>query len=105
MKTNVAVFGEILKNGKIETKIRFPQAKNYATDVRLAVIPTTRGRVPVARPRWDEWDMEFVIRVMDPEYLDQSTLKEILEIAGREQGIGTFRPKFGRFEVVDLKPL
>jgi len=96
MKTNIQVMPQ---------EIPFPDGKNFAIDVRLAVIPATRGRVPVARPRWDKWEFEFTIRVFNEEYLPESILKELLENAGREKGIGTYRPKFGRFEVVEFKAI
>jgi hypothetical protein len=98
MKTNIAV---------MPTEIPFPNGKDYEVDVRLAVIPATRGRVPVARPRWDKWEFDFVLRVFDETLLDGETLRRLLETAGRTKGIGTYRPKFGRFEVVvfeSIKP-
>lgn len=94
MKTNILV---------MPTEIPFENGKDYETDVRLAVIPATRGRVPVARPRWDDWSFNFTIRVMDKETLDADILKQLLETAGRTQGIGTYRPKFGRFEVTKFE--
>lgn len=94
MKTNIAI---------LPPEIPFPNGKNYKTDVRLCVIPATRGRVPVARARWDEWEFGFTLRVFDETLLDGETLKELLEIAGKTKGIGTYRPKFGRFEVVKFE--
>jgi hypothetical protein len=96
MKTNVAV---------LPTEIPFPNGKDYKTDIRLAVIPATRGRVPVARARWDEWEFNFTIRVFDNDLTDGEALKDILEIAGKTKGIGTYRPKYGRFEVVRFEPV
>ena len=96
MKTNIAV---------LPVEIPFPNGKNYKTDVRLAVIPATRGRVPVARARWDEWEFNFTLRVFDDSLLDCETLKELLEMAGKTKGIGTYRPKYGRFEVTKFEPV
>lgn len=96
MKTNIAV---------LPPEIPFPMGKDYKTDVRLCVIPATRGRVPVARARWDDWELNFTLRVFDETLLDGETLKEILEIAGKTKGIGTYRPKFGRFEVTKFEPV
>lgn len=95
MKTNIVIFPR---------EIPFPNGSKYITDVRLCVIPATRGRVPVARPRWDKWGFDFTIRVKDESLLDGETLRELLEIAGREQGIGTYRPKYGLFEVTKFEP-
>jgi hypothetical protein len=96
MKTNIAV---------LPTEIPFPNGKDYEVDVRLGVIPATRGRVPVARPRWDKWEFDFTIRVFDETMLDGETVKELLETAGKTKGIGTYRPKFGRFEVAEFEPI
>jgi len=94
MKTNIAVLPQ---------EIPFPNGPNYQIDTRLGVIPATKGRVPISRPRWDEWEVEFTIRVFDETLLPGEVLKELLERAGKEQGIGTYRPKFGRFEVSEFK--
>ena len=61
-------------------------------------IPATRGRIPVARPRWDDWAFEFTINNENTEDLDSETLKNILTEAGKV-GIGTFRLKYGKFVV------
>lgn len=95
MKTNIQV---------LPIEIPFPNGEKFATDVRLCVIPATRGRVPVARPRWDEWEFDFTIRVFDETLLSGEILRELLETAGTTKGIGTYRPKFGRFEVVKFEP-
>ena len=96
MKTNIAV---------LPNEIYFTEANDYKTDVRLCVIPATRGRIPVARPRWDNWTLEFTLRVFDETLLNGETLKELLETAGKTKGIGTYRPKFGRFEVIQFVPI
>lgn len=96
MKTNIAVLPQ---------EIPFLNGEKYTIDVRLCVIPATRGRVPVARPRWDEWAFDFTIRIFDETMLDDEVLLTLLEKAGKTQGIGTFRPKFGRFKVVKFERL
>jgi hypothetical protein len=96
MKTNIAV---------LPNEIYFSEAKDYKVDVRLCVIPATRGRIPVARPRWDNWTIEFTLRIFDETLLNGETLKELLTTAGKTKGIGTYRPKFGRFEVTQFEIL
>jgi len=81
-----------------EIPFKTPKDAKYVVDVTTCVIPATRGRVPVARPRWDEWEFEFTISNENPEDLDGETLKNILTEAGKV-GIGTFRLKYGKFEV------
>ena len=48
------------------------------------------------------WQLRFDVRVIDDQ-LPSEVLKEVLAEAGRSEGIGDFRPKFGRFHVVEFK--
>jgi len=93
MKTNVMV---------IPQEIPFTDGDKYEVDTRLCVL-NGRVRIPVSRPRWDEWGFTFKLRLIDETLVPEEVLKTLLEIAGREQGIGTYRPKFGRFEVVKFE--
>lgn len=96
MKTNIMV---------LPVEIPFPNGEKFITDVRLGVIPATRGRVPIARPLWEDWAFNFTLRVFDETLIEGDTVKELLEMAGREKGIGTYRPKYGRFEVTKFDPV
>jgi len=71
--------------------------ENYEIDERPVVIQ--RNRVLAWRPKWSDWEFDFQIKVLQDEMIDDSTVKDILEYAGMYIGIGSFRPKFGRFEV------
>lgn len=62
-----------------------------------------RARVMSWRPKIKEWTCGFIIDIIDDEMINQSTLKEILESAGKYKGVGDHRPEFGRFEVVEFK--
>lgn len=73
--------------------------QNYTVDVQSVVTPATGGRKMCYRPRFNEWEISFVLEVTDPR-ADVDTLKMILETAGLRKGIGSYRPKFGRFEVI-----
>lgn len=46
------------------------------------------------------WKASFDLQVNIPEYVDQNTLRETIEVAGRLIGLGDFRPTFGRFGIV-----
>ena len=72
-------------------------------DVRRAVI----GRAGVVkwRPKFNDWKISFEITVIADDLLDSRTLKEILETAGATQGIGDYRPRFGRFMVTKFTEL
>ena len=72
-----------------------------------AVNPTTKGRNLLSRPMLKDWELDFEV-TFDETELDQATLKELFDIAGRIVGIGDWRPakkgRFGKFQVVSWKP-
>lgn len=49
------------------------------------------------------WEATVELMVLLPEYIDQSTLHDVLTQAGRFVGVGDFRPTYGRFQVVQFK--
>jgi len=66
------------------------------------VNPTTRGRKMCYRPRIEDWSLDFTLEVND-DRIDSDVVKQILETAGMQIGIGAYRPRFGRFEVTSFK--
>jgi hypothetical protein len=69
----------------------------WKVDVRTVVLQG--NRVLRARPRFDEWALEFKILNLDPELLKSDVIKQILVDAGKYYCLGDFRPEFGRFKV------
>jgi hypothetical protein len=69
----------------------------WKVDVRPVVVQGSR--VLRARPRFDEWALEFEIANFNPGSLKEETIFEILAGAGRFHGLGDFRPEFGLFKV------
>lgn len=78
--------------------------KNQAWEVdgRPVVNPSTRGRSMCYRPRFESWELDFQMEVLD-DRADEDAIQEILKLAGLRQGIGSYRPRFGRFEVTSFK--
>jgi len=75
--------------------------KNYdEIDRRPAVIQ--RQRIVKSRPRFNSWEIKFVIN-FDESRIKKETLKQILDEAGQCKGLGDYRPKFGRFQVVSFE--
>lgn len=72
--------------------------QNWVTDARSVVMPSTRGRIMRYRPRFDEWELDFKLIVNDDQ-IPTEVIKEILNHAGNHEGIGDYRPKYGRFTV------
>ena len=67
-------------------------------DVRFANNPSTRGKVTAVRPIFREWQLEFTI-AYQAEGLNRDALIKYLTKGGEVEGIGDYRPKFGRFSV------
>jgi hypothetical protein len=59
-------------------------------------------KVMRARPQFLRWSCEFDVSYMD-DMIDAQDLRRIVEHAGRVIGIGTYRPRFGRFDVVGVR--
>lgn len=71
-------------------------------DMRRVVIQ--RNSITSSRPALRKgWQVEFLIMVNLPEYISPSDLNETISMSGRLNGIGDFRPTYGRFQVVEFK--
>lgn len=88
IKSSVFVFPENIPH----------RIQKWTVDERPVVNPTTRGRNMCYRPRMEEWELAFQMEVLD-DRADKDAIKEILRLAGLRNGIGSYRPRFGRFEV------
>jgi hypothetical protein len=65
-------------------------------DIRSVV--QQRQRIMKCRPIFRAWKLVFDA-VYDPNMLDETKLAHIAESAGKYVGVGTYRPRFGRFAV------
>jgi len=89
-------------------KIYFEVPENpedYTCFIVTAVNPINKSRTRVARPMWKDWQFTFYIKVYDPEAISGETLKKILVHAGRRIGIGTYRLRYGKFEVLKFEEI
>ena len=68
--------------------------RDFEVDARPVVIPATRGRIMAYRPKIE----------VDTTIIDLDMAHQLLEDAGRRQGVGDFRPEkkgpFGRFKII-----
>jgi len=96
-------FKDAVKSGVIIEPEMIPH-KNQKWELDIRPVVVNRARIPRARPRFDEWELEFTVTVLD-ERITPAILKEILTSAGRYRGIGDFRPQFGLFEVVEFEKI
>jgi hypothetical protein len=56
------------------------------------------------RVRLPQWSATYRLLVND-EIIDPTTLAKILDRAGIAEGLGTWRPMHGRFQVVQLEEI
>lgn len=89
-----------------------PDTKEPLTEEDMSVdersVVVQGGRIMRARPKWNDWavvvDFEF-----DPDFVSADVIVELMNIAGRIEGVGDYRPSakagpgrggpFGRFRV------
>lgn len=62
------------------------------------MVGNQRNRVLRTRPRFNEWSLTFEM-LFDEKVFDQAQIEAILKNAGRMDGLGDYRPVFGRFDV------
>lgn len=75
--------------------------QKYDVDVQIVKVGT--ARIPRARPLFKTWGIDFKITIVDEQTWDAGTVRQVLEEAGKYQGIGDFRPLYGTFEVESMK--
>jgi hypothetical protein len=62
-----------------------------------------RNAITRERPALREgWTATIDLMVLVPEYIDRTTLLEVIGVAGRLIGVGDFRPTYGRFAVTNF---
>lgn len=98
-KAAVFVSPEMVPHGlKAPDTLDTDADKRLYLDVRPVVI--NRSRIVRIRPAFKAgWTLAFTIDVIDDQ-IAQELLHDILTLAGRTVGIGDYRPKFGRFQIV-----
>ena len=65
-----------------------------------------RNSITRVRPAMKSgWSATIQLQCNLPEYINQETLNEIIQQAGRLIGVGDFRPTYGRFQVVNFSVL
>ena len=80
--------------------IELPDQK-YDVDIRPVVI--MRSRIMRARPLFKNWELSFKVNIIDEQTWDAGMVRQVLEEAGKYQGLLDFRPLFGTFAVESAK--
>lgn len=74
-------------------------ANQAFVDMRTVIVKGQKGRVLRTRPIFHDWSLTFSV-LIDQAMFDMRDVRELAEMAGRYIGLGDFRPRFGRFEVL-----
>ena len=67
--------------------------------VHRAIGVVNRQRVVITRPIFPEWSLEIKIKINNL-MTDEASVREWIQIAGMQIGLGDWRPTYGRFDVV-----
>jgi hypothetical protein len=94
---------------KIPHNIKAPDSLSEDADEVLyqdrRPVIVMRSRVVRARPAFKPgWKLDFTITVIDDE-LPAEILQDCLTLAGKTNGLGDYRPKFGRFSVARFEKI
>lgn len=81
------------------------QSVKWVADKRRGVLAANKAAVAIVRPKFPTWAFEVTIEI-DVEQISVDKVKQLFDIAGRQSGIGDFRPSkrgpFGRFAVTQF---
>jgi hypothetical protein len=86
----------VYKGPKTAEELCKDESFRNATPVKVQ-----QNRVVRTRPQFDQWECEFTVHYL-PDQVDAADVRDWVEIAGRVCGFGDWRPRFGRFEVVEV---
>lgn len=103
-KLGKAAKGGIVVDGNFRIDYRGPKTVDGLWDdggyIKIAGVKLNgKTRVIRARPMFPEWSCTFDVLWDDSLIKDEDTMMDIVQEAGAV-GVGDYRPKFGRFEVV-----
>lgn len=81
------------------------QSIMWVADKRRGVLAANKAAVAIVRPKFPSWAFEVTVEI-DLDQIAVDKVKSLFEIAGRQSGIGDFRPSkrgpFGRFTITDF---
>lgn len=78
------------------TKSERPEATVLTSPARVGAVKVMR-----TRPMFTAWEAKLAVDFL-PTLLNPSEVHGFLATAGEQIGIGDWRPRFGRFSVIDL---
>ena len=58
--------------------------------------------IVINRPRFPVWQLQFTIE-FNEDLINEKDLILAIDTAGKIHGIGAYRPRYGRFNIIDIK--
>jgi hypothetical protein len=96
-------YKDLVKAAVLVNEEKIPLDKKEPDEIDSRFVVVQRNRINRLRPKFnDGWQAKFSLSILDEQF-STDALKDIIEYAGKFVGIGDFRPRFGRFEVIDFK--
>lgn len=62
------------------------------------MVVVSRAKILRTRPIFNTWSLKFTVHFL-PDVVNESQVRQAMEIAGQIIGLGTWRPRYGRFTV------
>jgi copper chaperone CopZ len=87
-----------------EEKVSLSRKDYDEIDKRWGTHPSTGNSVLVSRVRFNKWNLTFTI-TYDENRISLKKVKEIVDEAGAANGIGSYKPKHGRFKVSEFEEI
>ena len=78
---------------------RWADAEKYAFKVGVRV---GQAKVIRTRPVFHNWTCDFTLE-FDDSLISLAEVKEALKVAGEQVGVGDWRPRFGTFEITNIR--
>lgn len=96
-------YKDLIKSGIVLEPDKIPLGKKEPDEIDKRPVVIRGSRILRQRPMMKEgWKLSFSVNILD-EQLQPEVVKRILVHAGKYIGIGDFRPRFGRFEVIEFE--
>lgn len=85
-------------SGLTITELLIPLS-NQTHEIDIQPVKVGPARIPRARARFDTWGATFHLEIIDEQTWDPGMVRNVLEEAGKYNGIGDYRPLYGTFSV------
>ena len=79
-----------------------PLISENGWEIDAKTVVVQRSRIVRARPRFDNWALEFTMEIIDP-IITPAVLKQIIRDAGKYNGLLDFRPLYGLFQLTTFE--